>query len=122
MEDYMGVDNNNRVTVSADAAHLDAISIDELRSLWPHTEEGRLCARLVLRWGFTTLVESAYVADCNAVSAQAEAAANKAIAKMLKDFGTVTHTATPPEPRKPMAALNRFNQQPQQQQPQINKP
>jgi hypothetical protein len=89
------------------------ITLEELREDWPKDESGRIAADLLQRYGFTLLVRSTVSADCNAVSAQSEAGASKAIAKMVEDFGQLTVKPTPKPPMKPLATLNR-NRNPQE--------
>lgn len=86
---------------------LESISLTELQELWPKSDEGALCARLLQRYGFTLLVESSIGAGC-AERAQAEAGATKALAKIVKDFGTLALDKPIPVSRKPLAQLKRF--------------
>lgn len=92
---------------------LETISLQELQSQWPATDEGRLCARLLVRYGFTVMVETALGADCTGERAQAESGANKAIAKMVTDFGTLGAEPPAKASRKPLAQLHRFQNEQQ---------
>lgn len=93
-----------------DSAELDAISLTELYELWPKGDEGKLCARLLCRYGFSMLVASAIGAECTEERAQAEAGASKALAKMLTDFGGLSRELPERAPKKPMQTLHRFEQ------------
>lgn len=96
---------------------LETISIQELQAQWPASDEGRLCARLLQRYGFTVMVETALGAECTAERAQAESGANKAIAKMVSDFGTLGSEPSKIVPKKPMQRLHRFQSSEQQPNP-----
>lgn len=95
---------------------LEKISLAELQALWPATDEGRLCARLLIQYGFTFLVDSSLGAQCTAERAQAESGAAKAVAKMIEDFGTLGAEAPAKKVRKPLAPLHRFQTEQQKQQ------
>lgn len=89
---------------------LEQISIDELREQWPKSDDGKLAARLLQRYGYSLLIESSLGAECTEDRAQAESAANKAIAKMVKDFAVLAVPIQERKPRKPMQPLHRFQQ------------
>ena len=87
---------------------IETLNLSELNELWPKSDDGRLCARLLQRYGFTLLVESAIGAAGTIERAQAETGASKAIAKIVKDFGSLTTEKPVATPRKPLAPLHRF--------------
>lgn len=90
---------------------LETISLAELQDLWPKTDDGRMCARLLVRYGFTFMIESALGAQCTAERAQAESGASKAISKMVTDFGTLGLPTRERPKKTPMAQLHRFSEQ-----------
>jgi len=93
----------------------EPITLDEMRSLWPQTEDGRLCARLLNRFGVTKLIESALGGECTVERSQAEAGANKALAAACKDFLALSVPPTVKPDRKPMTKLHRFDSNPGEQ-------
>lgn len=86
---------------------IQPLTLDELRTLWPKTEDGALCARLLQRFLYTLLTETAAGADC-AERAQAEAAANKTIATITRSLALLTSPPKPPAARQGMKPLRRF--------------
>lgn len=90
----------------------DEISLQEMRDQWPKDASGLLCVRLLKRYLFSKLVETSANNDCNAVSAQGEAAAGKALAQMVKDFGSIISKEKDEPNRTPLQPLNRFREQP----------
>lgn len=104
-----GRSNSHRV-------NLEKISFADLADLWPKTDEGRLCSRLLVRYCFTYLVDSMAGATCSADLAQAESGAGKALAKMINDFGTLGTDAPSAPPKKPLQPLRRFQSPDEQQQ------
>lgn len=88
---------------------LEKVTVEELRSAWPQNEEGKLCSRLLQRYVFSLLVESAADATCTLEAAASESGANKAFARMVRDFALLRSEATPKKERTALAPLHRFN-------------
>lgn len=78
-------------------AKIERAGLKLLQEFWPKTEDGRLCARLLQRYMFTRLVDTARGAECNPITAPSEAGANKAHAQLVEDFSTLA-TEQPPAP------------------------
>lgn len=98
-----------------DPAQLETLTLHEMREAWPRNEDGRMCARLLKRYGLTLLIESTAGAECTEHRAQAEAGASKAIARIVKDFGTLTVELSEAPVMTPLATLRKF--QPKADQP-----
>lgn len=94
--------------MSREITKFESITLAELRELWPDSADGKLCGRLLQRYGFSILVKTAQGSACSLNEAPAESGALKAIAKMVEDFGTLGTAPLPPEPRKPLPSLHRF--------------
>jgi hypothetical protein len=88
------------------------INRTELLEQWPRSDDGAMCARLLKRFVFTLLVETAAGANALPSSAQAESAGNKMLAMLVKDFGKLEVPVAPKPKRAPMAPLHRFQPDP----------
>lgn len=89
---------------------IQPITEEELLDEWPKDESGRSAAELLQRFMIWTMANSALGAECTEQRAQAEAAANKVHANLMKIFSKITITPKKKEDRKPLPALNRFQQ------------
>ena len=87
---------------------IHSLSLSEFLDQWPKSDDGRLAGRLLQRYCYTLLVDSAIGNDCGPMTAQAESGAMKAIAKMTKDFASLAVPGK--EKKKPveLPTLNRF--------------
>lgn len=93
---------------AAPTARIQSLTLDELKGMWPKSEDGRMCARLLQRYCYALLVKSSAGAACTAERAQAEAGANKAVAKITDDFSELGFEAAPQEKPNGIRQLHRF--------------
>jgi hypothetical protein len=87
---------------------LHTLTLSEMRELWPQSPEGKLCARLLQRWGFTVLIENAVNTDGGPMTASMECGMTKMAASMVRDFGTLGEELPEVQPRVALKPLNRF--------------
>lgn len=85
------------------------ITFEELRESWPKDASGLQTAELIQRYLITLATNTALGAECTADRAQAEAAVNKALARMYRDFSSITVTPENPPSRPQMKTLRRFD-------------
>lgn len=82
-------------------------SLDELREHWPSDESGRRARDLLCTYLNEKLLVTASSNDCNPVSATSEAAGNKVLAVLVREFRTLLEPI--PESKGPvLKTLHRF--------------
>lgn len=81
-------------------------NLAELKENWPQDESGRVCKELVVSYLSEKLFSTASSNDCNAVSSQGEAAADKVFASLVREFRTIG-TADKPMRAPTIRPLNR---------------
>lgn len=91
------------------------LSLEELKAQWPTSEDAQLCARLVTRFLNSKMIETAEGADANPLSAQADAAVNKAHAALVKQFGKIAFLQEAKPDRPKVKPLRRFAGKQQEQ-------
>lgn len=84
----------------------------EMVELWPKSEDGMLSARLAQRHLMTLLVEKGAKATCLPELAASEMATCRALACLVKDFGTLPTTEKPPMNLPKLKPLKRFQSPP----------
>lgn len=95
--------------------------MQEMVEMWPHSEDGMLAARLAQRHLMSLLVDKASKATCLGELAPAEMATCRALACLVKDFGTLPTTDKPMVNIPKLKPLKRF-QSPPPEKPEPEKP